>query len=277
MWVIEDTDSTVYLFGTVHVLDPDIAWRTERVTGALDQATAVWFEVPMPADMAAMQAEQAPLMLARALSPGRPLSGLLTDEEEAQLKRALARTPNPVELAAGLENMKPWFATITLGVAPMLSAGYEPDAGADVVLAGLAHAQGDTVLGFETIEQQLEFLAGGSEEEQLATLRTFLAVTDEEFEIELARADVAFRAWMGGETAPIEAIVEEWRTGEGAMAATMPYDLMLANRNEDWAGQIETLLAGEGVAFIAVGAGHLVGPDSVQARLAERGIEAKPY
>lgn len=32
-----------------------------------------------------------------------------------------------------------------------------------------------------------------------------------------------------------------------------------------------------GVAFIAVGAGHLIGPDSVQAQLAERGIRSERY
>ena len=51
MWVIEDEDSTLYLFGTVHLLDPNTEWRTERVMGALDEATEVWFEVPMPATM----------------------------------------------------------------------------------------------------------------------------------------------------------------------------------------------------------------------------------
>jgi hypothetical protein len=277
MWVVEDDDSTIYLFGTVHLLNPDIEWRTARVMGALDDATEVWFEIPMPATIEEMQAQQAPVMLPLALSPGRPLSSLLTDDEKTQLERALARAPNGAQLGMALENMKPWFATVTLGVAPLLSAGYEVGAGADLVLAGLAHAQGDAVMGFETVEQQLGLLTGGAEEEQLETLRAFLAIDDEEFDAYLASADAAFRSWMDGETAPLEAIIQEWRAGAGAMNATMSYAAMLADRNANWAGQIETLLAGEGVAFVAVGGGHLVGPDSVQAQLASRGIEAKPY
>jgi len=54
-------------------------------------------------------------------------------------------------------------------------------------------------------------------------------------------------------------------------------DVMLDNRNENWAGQIEERLKGSGTSFIAVGAAHLVGPESVQERLKLRGIEAKPY
>ena len=80
---------------------------------------------------------------------------------------------------------------------------------------------------------------------------------------------------MAGETPPLEAVMEDWRAGESSTLAAMPYDIMVANRNEDWAGQIEELLTGEGVAFIAVGAGHLVGPDNVQTRLAARGIAAE--
>ncbi len=275
IWVIEDEDSTLYLFGTVHLLDPEIAWLTPRVEQALDEASEVWFEVPFSPTLEELQAQLVPLLMQRAPSPGRSLSSLLSEEEEAQLERALARTPMPEQLAVALENMKPWFATWTLGIAPFLSAGYEANAGADVVLARLAHEQGDEVLGFETSEQQLDLFARGTKEEQLRALRAFLAVSDPEFDTLLARSDAAFRAWMAGESSPLEALMKDWRAGETAMPALMPYDIIVANRNENWAGQIEGLLAGEGVAFIAVGAGHLVGPDSVQLRLAARGIAAE--
>ena len=45
-------------------------------------------------------------------------------------------------------------------------------------------------------------------------------------------------------------------------------------RNQAWAAALQAKLAGSGVSFVAVGAGHLVGPDSVQAQLKKRGIEA---
>ena len=128
-----------------------------------------------------MQAEQGPALIRLALSPGRPLSSLLTEDEEAQLRRALARTSAPEQLGMALEQMKPWFATLTLGVAPLTAAGYEADAGADVVLAGIARAQGAAILGFETVEQQLAFFAGDAEDEQLTALRDFLGVDDETF------------------------------------------------------------------------------------------------
>lgn len=275
VWVIEDEDSTLYLFGTVHVLDPEIEWFTPRIEQALGEAGEVWFELPMPASMEEMQAHMLPAMLQRALSPDRPLSSLLTDEEKDQLARALARTPAPEQLGMALENMKPWFAIMTLGAGPLMSAGYEAEAGVDMVLAGIAHERGVPVRGFETLEQHSDFQSGSSEEEQLEALRIFLSFDDETFDAELARGDAAFRVWMTGETAPLDAIITDWSTDVSAMREVLNYDVMVANRNEDWAGQIEDMLTGAGVAFIAVGAGHLVGPDSVQARLAVRGISAE--
>jgi uncharacterized protein YbaP (TraB family) len=50
---------------------------------------------------------------------------------------------------------------------------------------------------------------------------------------------------------------------------------LLTNRNASWVTRIEGILAGSGVSFMAVGAGHLIGPDSVVAMLAAKGIVAE--
>jgi uncharacterized protein YbaP (TraB family) len=72
--------------------------------------------------------------------------------------------------------------------------------------------------------------------------------------------------------------MEEWRKGEeGPAVAGMSYQQLIVSRNENWAGQLETLLKGSGIAFVAVGGGHLVGPDSLQSRLKARGIDVGTY
>jgi uncharacterized protein YbaP (TraB family) len=53
------------------------------------------------------------------------------------------------------------------------------------------------------------------------------------------------------------------------------YKLLIVDRNERFARQIAQMAAGEGVVFAAVGAGHLAGPDSVQADLARLGLAAQ--
>jgi uncharacterized protein YbaP (TraB family) len=275
MWVIRDADSTIYLFGTVHLLDPSIEWRTPRVLKALEDAKQLWVEINVP-EGGEMQLAIA--MLQRAMSPGQPLSGRLNEAERAQLKKLLGRSPEGAALAPVIEMTKPWFATVTLGILPLMAAGYDAAAGADAVLMKLARDQGDEIRGLETAEQQMEWISAGTDEEQLAALRQLLALSDAEFDQMMSGMDEGVRAWMKGDTVPLEQYIEEWRKGDGgAASAGMSYELMIEMRNENWAGQIQELLKGSGIAFIAVGGGHLVGGDSVQARLAARGIRAGKY
>lgn len=275
MWVLKDADSTIYLFGTVHLLDPAIEWRTPRVQKALDEAKQLWVEIAIPPGG---EMQLAMSMLQRALAPGQPLSSRLTEAERARLASLLARSPEGQQLGMVIEMTRPWFATLTLGVMPLMSAGYQADAGADMVLTRLAREQGDEVLGFETAEQQIEWISSGTDAEQLAALKRLLAVPDEEFDAMMSTMDKGVRAWMKGDAKPMEAVADEWRDGEDdPLSAGMSYDLMIVRRNEAWAAQLEKLMAGKGVAFVAVGAGHLVGKDSLQSRLAARGIKVSPH
>ena len=78
-------------------------------------------------------------------------------------------------------------------------------------------------------------------------------------------------AWASGDTKELES---EFVTEMKADYADV-YDVLLTDRNVAWAKQLKTKLAGSGVSFVAVGAGHLVGPDSVQVQLANLGIKAE--
>jgi uncharacterized protein YbaP (TraB family) len=274
MWVVKDKDSTIYLFGTVHLMDPSIPWRTSRVDKALAEAGQLWVEVNVPPDG---QLALAMSMMQRAMSSGPPLSSRLTDKENARLRELLARSKDGAALGMVIDRMRPWFALVTLGVQPLMSAGYDPEAGVDSVLMDLARKQGDEVRGLETIEQQLEFIAGGTDEEQLAALKELLAVPDAEFMAGTRTMDEGVRAWMKGDTKPLTAYIDSWREGNDPGSAGMSYEQLIVRRNEDWAGQLEKLLQGEGVAFVAVGSGHLVGPDSLLSKLAARGIKVSPH
>jgi uncharacterized protein YbaP (TraB family) len=142
----------------------------------------------------------------------------------------------------------------------------------------LAREQGDEIRGLESAEQQMEWISAGTDEEQLAALKQLLALSDEEFDGMMTGMDEGVRAWMKGDTKPLEAYIEAWREGDGgAASAGMSYETMIALRNENWAGQLQELLKGEGIAFVAVGGGHVVGADSVQSKLAERGIRVSKH
>ena len=259
LWVVRDADSTLYLFGSVHVLKPDTQWSSARVDAALDSADEIWFEIPNMDDPSAGVA----FIQQNGVSPDRPLSSLLSADEMTRLDAA-ARGIGAT--GAQMDPMRPWFAAITLTIAQVVKAGYQPGSGVDLTLLARARAAEKPVKGFETVDQQLGIMAGMSEADQVGFLRYTLEGVDE--------ADAVLggmvEAWRAGDTDRLNAIIiDEWRRDYPAL-----YEALLTRRNADWAEQIEDRLEGSGVSFIVVGAGHLVGTESVQTFLARKGITA---
>jgi uncharacterized protein len=257
LWVVKDADSTLYLFGSVHVLRPTTGWASPRVEAAFDSASDIWFEISNPDDQAAIM----PLIQQHGLSPETPLSSRLTPEENAELDAA---AQSMGASAAQLQPMKPWLAALSLSVAPLIKAGYDPKSGVELVLKARAEAAGKPIHGFETIDKQIGILAGLPDDVQLVFLRETL----KDYENAATKLDEMVEAWARGDVATLDRVtITEMKEASPAL-----YQSVLVDRNTDWANQIQTLLEGSGTAFIAVGAAHLTGDDSVQAILQKRGV-----
>lgn len=259
MWTVKDKDSTIYLFGTVHLLRKDLVWETPAVRKAVADSRELWLEIADADDPKAM----APLVQKYALDPTRPLSGKLTAPQNAKLAEVAGKYGLQ---PAQLEPMKPWFVAMTLSLLPLQKAGYDAAAGVDNRLKVRASGEGDRIRAFETAEQQLGFLDSLPQDVQVE----FLMQTLEEADEGVALLDKLAAAWARGDVNTVaDELVDDMKREAPAL-----YERLLTSRNKDWAGQIQTMLAGSGTHFIAVGAAHLVGPDSVQVQLAQRGIEA---
>ena len=258
LWSASDADSTIYLFGTVHVLRPETPWGSARVDAAFEASDSVILEISNPDDQAAL----APLIRQYGVTPQTPLSSLLTPEEFADLDAA-ARTIGGT--GAGFDAFRPWLAALTLSVAPLAKAGYDPKSGVELILKHRAEEAGKPVAGLESIDRQVEILAGLSEETQLVFLRSTL----HDFDEATTGLDALVGAWAAGDVATID------RIGVAEMKAESiyVYEALLVRRNMNWADRIQTLLAGSGTTFIAVGSAHLAGSDSVQEILESRGVE----
>jgi uncharacterized protein YbaP (TraB family) len=256
LWVVRDEDSTIYLLGTVHVLRPDTVWRTPAIDRAMAESDALWIEVETD-DPAAMQ----PLVARYGLDPARPLSSKLTPEQKARLDAAAAGMGAS---GAALEPLRPWLAGLTLSVGPLVKAGYDPASGVESKLKAAARAAGKPIRTLETLEQQIGFFADLPPAVELAFLLSAL----DEMDTGPATLDALVAAWSAGDQEALNALMVS------EMAADYPelYQALLVDRNKDWAGQIQILLAGKGVTVIAVGAAHLVGDDSVQVQLLARDI-----
>lgn len=258
LWVVKDADTTIYLFGTVHLLPNGTDWRSPVLDRALHDSRALYVEI-LDDDQAHMTA----LVLRYGLDPAHPLSSLIDANEQGRLQRA-ARIAGVPGGSAALNVMRPWLAALTLSVAPLTKAGLDPAQGVDKQLRAAMAAAGKPVLGLETAEQQIRFLADMPQALQLSLLRSTLRDND--------RASVQFKAildaWLGGDDAAIA------RLENALMQREEPrlYQHLLVDRNKAWAIRIKAMLDQPGTVFIAVGAAHLAGPDSVQAQLTQLGI-----
>src|SRR5438067_2939543 len=262
MWVIKDADSTIYLIGTLHLLKHDTEWNAEKVKKTVHDATELWLEVADFDNEAAL----APLMAKFGIDPQHPLSSRLNGEQRQKLEKIAATYAIPV---ASLEPMRPWLAALVLAVGPIMKAGYDPKAGVERVLNAQALAEGDKIRGFETAEEQIQILAGLSDEEQIAFLNSIL----DDLEKGLDLLDKLAKAWIDGDTDTIKRLSVDDMKKE----APTVYQKLIVQRNIAWSEKIAAMLKGSGVQQIAVGAAHLVGPDSVQAQLAKRGIKVETY
>ena len=258
LWVVKDADSTIYLFGTVHVLRPETRWESAKVTTAFNSASDIWFEISNPDDVAAL----VPLIQQYGVSPATPLSSLLTPTELGEVDAA-AQTIGAS--AAKLDIYRPWYAGWILSLATLNRAGYDPKSGVELTLKARAEAAGKPIHGFETIDKQVLLLANLPQDIQLEFLRSSL----KDFYDAGTELDAMVDAWTIGDVDTLDRVTND----DVKTEAPDIYKALLTDRNIGFADQIQTLLAGSGTAFVAIGAAHLAGDDSVQSMLAARGVE----
>ncbi len=261
LWVVKGPHATVYLFGTVHVLRKDKEWRSPKIDAAIHASKDLWLEVSNADDQAAAE----PLAKQFGLDAAHPLSTKLTKEQLAHLDAAAKEAGIPTGEAA-LEPLRPWLAAVSLSMVPILKAGYDPKSGVEMILKPEFVKDGKPVHGLETIEQQLHFFADLPQKTEV----DYLDSTLKDFDGGAQKFDHIVDAWYAGNVEGKEGI-DGLVDGEFRDKYPDLYKSLVVGRNKVWTGQIETLLKGDGVAFVAVGAGHLAGPDSVQVQLKAAG------
>ena len=259
LWVVEGAHSRVYLFGTIHILKPDRKWHSPVLDAAIAESRELWLEVPDAGDVTAVL----PSLESLGLDPTHPLSSKLSKTDLARVDAA-ARTMGAGGEAA-FEPFRPWFVGMMLSTLPLLKAGYDPNSGVDQQLRNTFVAAGKTVRGFETIDQQLHFLADLPQDEEVAFLDTTLDSVDSA----ASNTERIVALWSNGNVSELAATEDDVRRDPAL------YNALVVSRNAAWAQQLDARLRQGGVSFVAVGAAHLAGPASVQADLTKRGYRVR--
>ena len=258
MWVVKDSDTTIYLFGTVHALDGKKDWFNDEVKTAYDKSQEVVFEILEP-DQAKAQAT----IMERAVDKsGTTLSSRLSPEQLKKLQAELVSVGAP---ANALDTFDPWFAATQLAMIRFVKKGIKPEHGAEAVLRAAAKKDGKAMGEVESFEWQINLFDSLPPKLQLDMLTGYLDELEKGDEIITKMMD----SWSKGDVTTLADVMNEALTESPELAK-----LLLADRNARWAEWIDNRLDKPGTVFMAVGAGHLGGKDSVQDYLAKKGLKA---
>lgn len=259
LWEVSDPDTTIYLFGTIHLLPANYQWRTPKLDEAVASAHELVVETIVddknPAKL--MQA-MASLGFASGLPP---LVQRVPPSKRPALAAAIKKSGIPVQ---ALDRMKTWTAAITLLGGKFKELGLS--GGVEGVLRNDFLAKGKAIGELETNIEQLSYFDRLPEPTQRALLEG--AVDDKEsMDSDLGGM---LKAWSNGDVNGIA------RTFDRDLSSTPELQQsLIRQRNANWSKWIEQRLDKPGAVLVAVGAGHLAGKDSVLALLKNHGFKVR--
>lgn len=254
IWTIKDADTTIYLFGVAHALTPDVTWFQGTVKSAFDSSQELVLEVLEPPPE-----EVKRIVMNSRTSDTRPMIERLSADVRPLYTQRLADFGIPPN---AFDSFDPWFAILNLGALSVRRAGYDGNLSGEHVLSAAAREQGKAVVGLETPEQQFSYFKSPPVTEQIAALERSLREPDRTAEVMKSIA----KHWLNGES---DAVATEMNAELRSPAFRKT---LITDRNVRWAKWIEHRMETPGTVFVAVGAGHLDGPENLRAALKKNGI-----
>ena len=195
-------------------------------------------------------------------SSGELVLETVIPEGPVQIKPRFTGQPLPVTPSAS------FLATTRMAISAGRSQGMQVGNGADMVLRHAAEAQGKPVEGLETLELQLDMFNRMPAAQASPRPKAGEPVDGAEPIVSMTRVMSDMQsAWKRGDQTIFVKML-----GQLENASPDTYRMMFTERNARWADWIAGRMQTPGVVFVAVGAGHLAGKDSVLVRLAELGI-----
>ena len=239
MFVVRDADTTVYIFGTFHALDGQADWFNDKVRDAFAKSGELVLETVVPDPQATP------------VGPAMPAP---------QAYRPLSVTPSAS-----------FLATTRMAISAGKSQGMSVGNGADMVLRRAADLTGKRVEGLETLESQLAMFSRMPPPSAAPAPVPGTPVESEAPMDNLSRAMGEMQsAWKAGDQRVFVRMLGQLR-----QASPDAYRMMFVERNSRWADWVAARMQTPGTVFVAVGAGHLVGQDSLLVRLAQLGIPSQ--
>jgi uncharacterized protein YbaP (TraB family) len=257
MWKVASGEGTVYVLGSIHVADRSIYPLDPRIYAAFGESSKLVLEVDVEGDADEVLRAVGQRGIYR---DGRSLESELPPALLDKLKKALFKRGIPFDTVRG---QRPWLVLMTLATLELSDIGLDAEHGVEQHF--LARNRGEReVESLETADFQVELLSGLPEDLQLLALEQLLE--DDSYREHLGEI---IAAWKAGDADGLEDLLFAEADKYREVFQALFYD-----RNAAMAEKIAGFLAGDQVHFVVVGAGHLVGDQSVIALL-ERDFEVE--
>src|SRR5437763_9382212 len=254
LWAVSDADTTIYLFGTIHLLPDKYQWRTAKFDQALAGSQQLVVETIV--DNKNPQKLMAALASLAFNTPNLPpLAQRVPPAKRAALAAAIKKSGYPPR---ALDKMETWAAAITLLGNQFKDMGLKGDEGVEAVLRNSFTSEGKPIGELESNVEQLglfDKLPENAQEQLLeGSIDDSKAVTKEFHDM--------LSAWVRGDVRAIAQTFNHDLSGSPELKQAL-----IRQRNANWSKWIEQRMTQPGEIMIAAGEGHLAGHASVIACL----------
>ena len=158
LWVVRDADTTIYLFGSVHVLRPGLRWFNGPVRKAFDASDQLVLEILEPPrdEMGAIRNELA-------VYKSGTVWEHLSPPTQAKLHALIANRRVPQKT---IEEVEPWYVATAVMQMGLRDTLYLPKFGVEAALTWQAKKDRKPITGLETFREQFTYLDGLSPQAQ---------------------------------------------------------------------------------------------------------------
>ncbi|RYD41399.1 MAG: TraB/GumN family protein [Sphingomonadales bacterium] len=256
MWLVADDDTQIYMLGAMHALPRGTDWDGGKVADVVGAADELVMELS-PAELAKAGAvfqtlapRTVPLAMDKRLPP-KARAGYRALEGGGDF---------------GGDTLDDWAVMVLMGQRVAQNAKLDSSDGVETRLTERFKAARKPIGGLETAQEQLMLF----ETLDPKTQRTLLIRAAEKSDDAVKEVGALTAAWARGDVAALEKVIND-----DVDAVPAARRAIITDRNRRWSAWVHKRLERPGTVLMAVGAGHLVGPDGVPAMLEAEGMTVR--
>jgi len=261
-WHAQFDEGHAWLLGSVHFANSRFYPLASQITDAFEQSEVLLVEMD---EQTVSTKQQQEVILSMAMYPA---GETIQQHVSAKTLKLISSEMQKLGMSLpAIERFRPGFLMMTAAAMQSMQLGYTPDYGIDHYFLSKAR-DNKKILQIESFQEQIALLGSipGNDE---AIYNTF-ARMPENGKLWQAMED----AWQAGDAEAVYKLAIADPLQESPESIDF-YDALFFQRNLKMADAVESCVAEHFQCFVIVGAGHLVGPESVVELLKKQGARVR--